>query len=54
MISEAQRAPSSTNDGRTGQRRKYEIMRKSIKSYRQVFESLATRISEMGQSGVGE
>jgi hypothetical protein len=47
MISEPQRAASSTNDGRTGQRRKYEIMRKGIKSYRQLFESLVTR--GMGQ-----
>jgi hypothetical protein len=54
MISEAQRAPSSTNEGRTGQRRKYEIMRKCITSYRQVFESLVTRFPEMGQSRLGE
>jgi hypothetical protein len=49
MISEAQRAASSTNDGRTGQRRKHEIMRKCIKSYRQVFESLLTRFPGIEQ-----
>ena len=49
MIPETPPAASSTNDGRTGQRRKYETMRKCIKSYRQVFESLATRFPVMEQ-----
>ena len=49
MISEAQRAASSTNDGRTGQRRKYETMQKCIKNYRQVFESLVTQFPGMEQ-----
>jgi hypothetical protein len=49
MILEAQGAGSSTNEGRTGPRRKYEIMRKAIKSYRQVFESLDTRFPGIEQ-----
>ena len=53
MISEPQPAAGSTNDGRTGQQRKYEIMRRSIKSYRQVFESLVTDFSGMEQKPGG-
>ena len=53
MITETPPAAGSTNDGRTGQRRKYEIMRKCIKSYRQVFDSLITRFPGMEQKPGG-
>ena len=53
MILEAQRAAGSTDDGRTGQQRKYEIRQKRVKSYRQVSESLVTRLPGIGQKPGG-
>ncbi|HEY3198889.1 MAG TPA: hypothetical protein VGJ57_12835 [Nitrospirales bacterium] len=53
MILEAQPPATSSDDGRTGQHRKSEIMRKPMKSYRQVFESLVTSFPEMEHKARG-
>jgi hypothetical protein len=42
MISEVQPAADQTGQGRAEQRTKYKFMRKGMRSYRQVFESLIT------------
>ena len=53
MISETQAAATSMNDERTGQHRKHQIMRKSVKSYRQVFDSLFPSFPGMGEKTGG-